>query len=473
MAASEFKAGIIFSAVAKYSNMVIQILVNAVLSRILTPADYGIVAIVQIFLAFFNMLADMGFGPAIIQNKMLDNDDVRVIFKFSLYIAVILGFIFMLLGYPVSLFYNNMVFTHIFIVLGISIFFHSLFVVPRAILLKQKDFKSVNLVVVVAGIIKGIVSIILAFLGFKYYAIIIGGIVQAGITFVIYYLQTKISPRVNIRREPLEKIWKFSRDQFSFNFIHYFSRNLDSILIGRYINPTQLAFYNKSYQISLYPNQLLAGIVTPVIQPIMSDYQHKKEYIKETYLRITRILGNIGVPLSVFCFFAASDIIIFIFGDQWHQSVPSFRILAVSIWIQMIASSSGAFYQSTNRTDLLLFSGIQSMVFDVVAIIYGIYLGTIESVAAMLVISFSLNFIVNNYLLMYKVFDSNYKELIKSLVKPLLLGAMQVGVFILLPELPFSLFVNLVIKVLIFIFIFFVGLLVTKQYKEVKEMVFN
>src|SRR5690606_27074195 len=121
--------------------------------------------------------------------------------------------------------------------------------------------------------------------------------------------------------------------------------------------------------------------VTPVIQPIMSDYEDRIDVIEKVYLRITRILANIGVPLSVFCFFAAEEIILFIFGNQWGDSVLTFRILSVSIWLQMIASTSGAFYQSANRTDLLLFSGIQSMLLNAVVIVIGVSLGRIEDVA--------------------------------------------------------------------------------------------
>lgn len=473
MAKTDFKSGIFYSAVGKYSNVVVQFIVNMILARLLTPEDYGVVAIVQIFLAFFTMLSDMGIGPAIIQNKKLSEDDIRVIFKFSIYLAVLFAILFVFLGYPVSIFYSDGVYVPIFIILGFSVFFHAVFIVPRALLLKEKDFKIVNGVDVLSSVIKGIVSIVLAFLGFKYYAIIIGGIVQAMIKFVMYYIPTKVSPKTKIRKEPLLKIWQFSRNQFGFNFINYFSRNLDSILIGRYLSSVQLGYYNKSYQLSLYPNQILAGVITPVIQPILSDYEKQLDVIKDVYLKITRILANIGIPLSVFFFFAADNIIFFLFGDQWGASIMSFRILSVSVWVQMIASSTGAIYQSTNRTDLLLVSGIQSMVFNVISIIIGVYMGTIESVSIMIVLSFTINFIFNNYLLMFKMFNSNFTELFTALKKPFILGLLQIVVFILIPELNFSVFWNLVIQGTAFIITFGIGLLVTNQFKEIKNLILN
>ncbi|QIK51206.1 lipopolysaccharide biosynthesis protein [Jeotgalibaca porci] len=466
MATNEFKTGMFFSALGKYSNVIIQLLVNAILSRILTPADYGVVSIVQIFIEFFNLLADMGFGPAIIQNKTLTDEDIGSIFKFSVYLAIVLSVVFMVLGYPVSIFYDNPTYIPIFVILGFSVLFFALLVVPKAVIQKRKDFKTVNQILVLTGVIKGIVSIIFALLGFKYYAIVIGSLVQAIINFLFYYRKTKISTRIKMDLEPIKKIWAFSRNQFSFNFINYFSRNFDSILIGRVFSAGALGYYNKSYQLSLYPNQILAGIITPVIQPIMSEFENNIQVIKNTYLKITRILANIGVPLSVFCVFVGHDIIIFIFGTQWEASVLSFQILSVSIWLQMIASSTGAFYQSSNRTDLLLFSGIQSMILNVSSIAIGVYLGGIETVAMMVTISFSINFLVNNYLLMYRIFESGYLELIKELIKPFIAGSLQLIVFFLLPDMPFNVFYNLLIKGIIFVFVFIIGLIVTGQLKE-------
>ncbi|MFJ1626547.1 lipopolysaccharide biosynthesis protein [Marinilactibacillus psychrotolerans] len=473
MAKSEFKTGIIFSAFGKYSNFVINLLINSVLSRILTPEDYGIITIVQIFLVFFDMLADMGFGPAVIQNRTLDDDDIGSIFKFSILISIALGVIFGLLGQPVNIFYDQDVFVPIFIILGFEIFFYGLMIIPRALLLKKKDFKSVNVLEVVSNIIYGVVAITLALLGFSYYSIILARVVKIFCMFSFYFTHNNINFKAKLRKEPVLKIWAFARNQFLFNFINYFSRNLDNILIGRYMGAVPLAYYGKSYQTSIYPNTLLAGILSPVIQPIMSEYQDDKEVMKNVYLRVVRLLGNLSIPLSVFCFFAGNDIILFLFGEQWVGSIPVFKILAISIWLQMIASSTGAFYQSANRTDLLLFSGIQSTVLNVAAIIFGVYIGTIESVATMVVISFSFNFIVNNYLLMYKTFDSGYQEVLVALSKPAILGAIQLGIFLLLPSITNNPFINLVVKGSLFVIGLLVGLLITKQLKELVNLVKN
>ncbi|WP_423188912.1 lipopolysaccharide biosynthesis protein [Alkalibacterium sp. f15] len=464
----QFKNALFYTALGKYSIVTVQLLVQAVLSRILTPEEYGIVAAVNIFLVFFQLLADFGLGPAIIQNKDLDSEEVNSIFSFSLYIAFGLAILFVFLGYPMSLFYGNDVFIPISRILAIAVFFYGILVVPQSILLREKNFKLVNITVVIGASVSGVISIILALLGFSYYAIIIGNTAKAFTLFVVFYIKTETKISLRFKWAPLKKIFAFSRNQFLFNFINYFSRNLDNLLIGRYFSSSALAYYDKAYQVSLYPNQVLTSLVTSVIHPILSDYEDEKDRIKRVYLRISNLLATLGMPLSVFLFFSAEEVILFLFGGQWDGSVLAFQILALSIWIQMILSSTGGIFQSGNRTDLLLLSGVLSTVFNVTGIVIGILMGQIEYVAAFLVLSFSLNLIQANYLLLIKMFQSSLLEFFKVLVKPVYLAIMQVAAFWLLPELPLNIFLSLVVKGLVFVSVWVVGLLITGEFKRLK-----
>lgn len=467
----QFKRGIFYTAMGKYSIVIVQFLVQAFLARLLTPEEFGIVSAVNIFLVFFQLLADFGIGPAIIQNKDLKRSEIDAIFGFSLYLALGLGILFVFLGYPMSLFYRNDVFIPISFILGVCVFFYGILIVPQSLLLREKNFKLVNITTVAGAITSGVVSITLALLGFSYYSIIIGNTVKAATLFIIFFIKTNSAIRLKFKWEPLKKIYSFSRNQFLFNFINYFSRNLDNLLIGRYFSSGALGYYDRAYTLSLYPNQALTSVVTSVIHPIMSDYENEKEKIKQVYLRISNLLATLGMPLSVFLFFSAEEVILFVFGSAWSPSIATFQILALSIWIQMILSSTGGIFQSGNRTDLLLLSGVLSTIFNISGIVTGVLLGEIEWVATFLVIAFSLNFIQANYLLMIKLFNSSLFEFIAVLIKPFILAMMQLIAFLLLPSLPFSIFINLVIKGFLFVGVWLIGLLLTGELKRIKNEV--
>lgn len=465
----QFKKGILYTALGKYSLVVIQLVVQAILARLLVPEEFGIVSAINIFLVFFQLLSDFGIGAAIVQNKDLSDFDINSIFSFSIYFALALAILFALLGYPISLFYNNQVFINVSYVLAITAFFYGILVVPQSLLLQKQNFKFLNMTTVIGAIIGGLTSILLAYLNFSYYAIILGNTVKAASFFAVFYSLTK--PTFNFKFDfgPLKKIYTYSRNQFLFNFVNYFSRNLDSLLIGRYFGSSQLAYYDQAYRVSLYPNQVLTSLITSVVHPIMSEYQDETDKIKQVYLKISHLLALVGVPLSVFLYYNAADIIFFLFGNQWGNSVPVFQILAVSIWAQMILASTGGIFQSGNRTDLLLISGILSTALNVVGIVIGLLLGTIESVAIALIITFFVNLIQVNYLLLVVQFRSSIFEFIKLMKTPFIVAGIELVVFIFLPALSFSHFQNLVIKGLLFAVVWVVGLLVTGEFFKLKR----
>lgn len=166
-------------------------------------------------------------------------------------------------------------------------------------------------------------------------------------------------------------------------------------------------------------------------------------------------------------FFSSNEIIIFLYGSQWNQSVLAFQILSLSIWVQMIQSSTGGFFQSVDRTDLLLLSGLLSTAVNIIGIIIGVSLGSIYWVAVMIVITFTVNFFQTNYLLLNRVFKTSVREFYTVLIKPIFIGVLEIVGFLILPQLSYGNFLNLVIKGILFVSILFIGLLATKQLNDI------
>src|SRR5699024_11938811 len=152
-----------------------------------------------------------------------------------------------------------------------------------------------------------------------------------------------------------------------------FSRNIYTILIGNFIGSGALGFYDRAYKLMLYPVQNLTHVITPVLHPVLSDYQNRTEVIYQAYEKLIKILSFLGVPISVFLFFAADEIIIILYGNQWVGSIPTFKILSISIMIQIVISSSGSIFQSTRRTELLFISGVLSTIFTIAGISAGVF----------------------------------------------------------------------------------------------------
>ncbi|MGG4548004.1 lipopolysaccharide biosynthesis protein [Rossellomorea marisflavi] len=424
---TELKKGLIITFIGKYSYFAIQLLILALLSRILTPEEFGIVAIVNVFIVFFSMLIDMGIGPAIIQNKTLKKNNLDSIFVFSVTLSAFLSLIFVLLSPYIASFYSNNELIKVCIAMSAALFTSGLNMVPQAVLLKSKRFLEINIAQVISSLVSGIVGVTLALAGFSYYSIIISLICKNFIFFIFIFRKSNLSLVRKFTFHDIKPIYSFSRNQFLFNLVNFFSRNLDNLLIGKFLSLKALGYYDKAYTMTLYPNQILTNVINPVVQPIMSQHESNPIVLKNTYFSISRILGFIGIPLSVYLYFNSKEVIFLFFGNQWAGSVGIFKILSVSVCIQLILSSTGAFFQSANRTDLLLVSGILSTCLNILSIIIGVVTKNIEYLAFILVIGFMINFVQAHYLLLKKVFFTSQKSFYAIFKIPLLIGSLVFG----------------------------------------------
>ncbi|WP_312950802.1 lipopolysaccharide biosynthesis protein [Streptococcus parasuis] len=463
--AKSFKAGVLYNALGKYSNVIIQLVVTSILSRMLSPKEYGLVAVVNVFLIFFQMIADSGIGPAIIQEKSLIKQDIQHIFTLTIYIGLLLSILFAFLGIPLSYLYKNEIYINLSFWLGLCVLFYSLSIVPQAVLSKNLRFKNINISVIISNLVSAIVGITMAYLGFGVYSLIGMNILKAALLFIFYYSQERIPFSFKTSRQSIAKIFEFSKFQFLFNLINYFARNLDNLLIGSIINSTALGYYDKAYQLSLYPNQVLSQVITPIMHPIMSNFSSDKDKLKDVFILVSRIMIALGIPISVFLSLNARDIIFFMFGENWAESVTVFRLLSLTIWLQMANSFLSSFYQSTDNTKLLFRVGNITSGINILAIIIGILLGDIENIAQMLVVSFSLVLIIS-LVYLKKFLDFTVKVYLSIILKNVLIIFPYIILEQFIFDFHFGSFYNIVASGVMLFTIWSFGMLLTKEYKN-------
>lgn len=419
MATSSIKNAVYLNAAARYSTLVLRLLFNAALARILVPEDFGVVAVAMVFTTFFSLLSDMGLGAGIIQNKELSRDDIGSIFAFSLRLGLVLMGAFALLSFPMAHFYGNQALVPVGMLLSIQLFFNTLNVVPNALLLKQKEFKKVALRILCACLTSGTVGIVLALLGLKYYALAVQAILDALFIFGWNYFSTRPPMARKPSRASLEKIRSYSSYLFGFNLVNYFARNLDNLLIGKYMGAAQLGYYDKSYKLMLYPVNNLTHVITPVLHPILSEHQDDKAYIYEKYRQVVKVLSLLGAFITPFFWFASEEIIPILYGKQWLPAIPCLQWMALAMWAQMILSSTGTIFQSLGDTRRLLWSGSMNAVLVVVFIIAGLVEGSIVAVARNVAIAYNLQFVATFYILVHLSFGFRTREFLKGLLPDL------------------------------------------------------
>jgi len=399
---------ILKSMAGRYSVYAVNLLSMIVLARLFAPEIFGTVAAVAVFYTFFQLMAEAGLGPAIINLNGLCPNDRNGLFGLTITIGLVLAALFSALG-PVFLgFYELPRVDEVVPYIAISLLFFAASIIPNALLLREQAFYRIGYAGIAAEAFSTLVTIILVQLIDPLHALAAKGTTSAITSFVIvWFMSGKTEfgrPVPGINFSAIKPMLRFSGYQFGFNFINYFSRNLDNILVGKYMGAGMLGAYDKAYQLMRYPLMLLTFAMTPAIQPVIRNHAGDPVLVELIHRSFTFKLSLIGATAGLFLYIASEWIVLIMLGSQWEEVTPIIRILSIAIPVQVVLSTGGSFFQAMNRPDLLFLSGALSAVVMVSAIVTGIIQRDIELLCWCLVVAFHINFIQAYYYMYRKVF---------------------------------------------------------------------
>lgn len=415
------------SLAGRFLTYIVQFSALAIYARIFTPEQFGIITSIQVFVIFFQMLADVGIGPAIINEKDFSSKQRDGVFTVTLMLGLLLSVIFYLFSYLLNSFYGGYEYQSIALIISFSIIFHSLSIVPITALNKDAQFIKIAKADSVAELLSLGIVYILFLLDFGVLALACKTFSQSIFRFILVRQMSSVSSlgRPNLGSEigHIKKLAGFASYQLGFNFINYFSRNLDNILIAKHIGTASLGVYDKSYQLMRYPLMLTTFAMTPAIQPVLTKIRDDVDKVVKEHNKLAERLLFISILISAFLYLNSENIVLLLLGEQWVDVVPLIEVFSFMIPIQAVLSTSGSFFQVMNRPRLLFISGLMSAVVNVTAICIGIYFGDLKSIATSLVVSFSINFI-QCYVLMFKFC---FRVSAKDFLIHLLTGALCAG----------------------------------------------
>lgn len=469
----ELLSGTFYTAISKYSGMLVSLIIAGILARMLSPEDFGTVAIATVIISFFSTFSEFGIGPAIIQNKELDKKDIQSIFSFTIWIGIIISLLFWSISWGIGNYYKNQILITICQLLSINLFFATINIVPNAIIYRNKEFKYIATRTFFIQIITGSIAILAVFLGAGIYALVISPILSALLIFLLNFRKYPLPIRLYFKIDPIKKISNYSFYQFLFNLLNYFGKNIDKLIIGKYMGMNPLGYYEKSYRLMMLPLQNVAHVLGPVMHPIFSEMQAEKKTMLLSYEKIIHFLAYISFPLSTFLFFTAREITLIIFGDQWYPSIPIFQILSICVGIQILLNTSGAIFQAGNDTRSLFICGV----FTAATFISAVYIGVIifkslKAIAILINIATLLNF-VQCYITMYKItFKTNMISFWKQLLSPCIVTCLTAGILYITSLLvnQFNIYLSITIKLVIFIIIFAIYTQLSKEFNLIKYL---
>lgn len=430
---TELLSGVFFTAVSKYANIVVSLLVTAVLSRLLVPEQFGVVALATVVISFLTIFADVGLTATIIQYKDLKKEELNSLFSLSFYFALILSLlVFVSAGY-LAKYYNEVLLQPVCQWLAVNLFFTTIAVVPNAMFYREKLFKQIAIRTSIVQLVGGSLAVLWAIMYAEVYALVVGPVLSSILLFFISYRRFPLHFKARFSLHSIAHTFSYSLYQFLFNIINFFSRNMDTLVIGKVLGPSVLGYYDKAYRLMSLPLQNITQVITPVLHPLLSGRSTERDYLMRSNESMGKILALIGFPMSIWLYFVAEELILLFFGPQWHAAVPAFSLLSLTVGIQLVLSSSGSFFQAAGDTRSLFICGVFSAILNVGVILWGtFYYRSIEAVALGLLFSFAVNFIQAYWLLYRKVFQANSLRFFKLMLKPLLFSMLLALCYVML-----------------------------------------
>jgi O-antigen/teichoic acid export membrane protein len=415
---------ILHSMTGRYLVYSIQLISMIVLARVFTPETFGIFAIIQVFSVFFALVSEMGFGPALVNETKISKNMRNGIYSFTWILGVVVAILFFALSPLISWFYNNEVYQLLVIPVAIGIVFNTAAIVPLSAFNRDKKFITIARCEAIAEITSIIVILISTKFIDPIWALSLKPLTVAFIRFILVLVgsrKTEIGmPSFGKELFYIKKILAFSKHQAGFNFLNYFSRNLDNILVGKYLGTASLGIYDKAYQLMRYPLLLLTFAMSPAIQPVMKELKHDLSKFENLHSKFIRLVSVIGLVVGFSIYFLSEYIVSILLGEQWGDVGPLLEILSVSIPIQIVMSTSGGFYQAAGRADLLLKCGLFAFFTNVTGIIIGILLNDLELLSWAVVASSFINYIQCYYIMGKYLLPSGALNTLKNILVTLI-----------------------------------------------------
>ncbi len=401
-----------WSGISQVVRLVLQFVSTAVLARLLTPKDFGLMAMIVVFTNFIMIFSDFGLTAALIQRKELNEEHLSSSFWINVLTGLFLTLLLIALAPVIANFYEEDKLTLIIMVLASTFFISSFGIVQAALIMKGLKFKSLAIIEILSVVISVAVAMFLAFSGFGVWSLVWRHISASLVTLILLWFFSTWKPNFLLKWLRVKELLNFSLNLTGFKFVNYFSRNIDNLLIGKLLGSSSLGFYNLAYRLLLFPITNISRVIGRVMFPSFSFIQEDKNKVSRGYLKVTCYIAIITFPLMIGLLVVAPQFIRVIFGSQWYRSIFLVQILAIVGLIQSIGTLNGTIYQSQGRTDLQFYVGI------IFAIIVGFSLAMglrwdIEGVTvAYAIVAFLL--IYPSFVIPFRLIDLKFKHFLKQ-----------------------------------------------------------
>jgi O-antigen/teichoic acid export membrane protein len=376
----------------------LQVAFLATLARLLSPADFGIAAAAAAFLSIVTLVAQMGVGSAIIQAPVLTDRTINVANTIVLGMGVLFFGLMEISAPLVAAWFRNDLMTPVVQVVALAGLAFAVAAVPQGVLtrgLRARDLALIDLAGSVAG--TALVAIPMAILGWGYWALVAGLIVQTCTRAVLVRLAARRPFPLILDLGEIQRLWARGA---GFSLVVLFTRiasQADRFIVGRYLPITALGLYSRANSLMGFPETLYGQVVERVAFPAIAQVQNERERLRTAYMHGLSLVAVIGMPLTVVLVAVASELVRVVLGSGWQGVIWPFRILGLAMYFRLSVRVGGTVLRGVGQPYLLAAAQLAFAVLTVAGCLFAVRYGLI-GICAAVVAATSLNYALVTFL---------------------------------------------------------------------------
>lgn len=347
-------AALFWNSLQSFGQLAINLLSLFVLSRILTPSDYGVYGILMIFISLSELIADCGIGGYLIKKKEVTEIYYDTLFIYNMSVSVLLYVIMYIAAPFLAGFYNDSNLILAIRILGVVVIIQAFSITQRTRLLKNLKFKTISLITLISAAAGFIVALVLAYRGFSFWSLIWQNIILCTTSSILYVLMNRSIPHCRFNVKVFKEQFGFGINLFASSVLQTLTNNISNNVIAKVFNIRITGLYMQANRMQSYPVSILTLIIDRTFFPILSKQSDNIELLRENVYKIQRLLYAYMMPCFTLFICFAEEIIQVVLGKQWLECTRLFQILMIASYFMLAKSMNRSVLKSLGHTFCIL-----------------------------------------------------------------------------------------------------------------------
>jgi len=353
---SKQSGGLFWSGAERFSVQAIQVILNIFIARELMPMDYGLIAMLGIFMAIAQSLTDSGISTALIQKKNKTEADFSTAFYFNVLIGMAMYAALFFSASFISAFYAIPQLEAIAKVVGLNIIISSFSVVQRALLAINFNFRMLFYASFAGVMLSGIVGVYLAYSGFGVWALVVQSLISYLVCTFLLWLFSKWIPKTGFSFKSFASLFHFGSKLLLSGLLHTIYTNMYTLVIGKKFSASDLGFYNRAFSFSSVISANFTETIARVVYPVQCDLQDNDKLLADSFFKYLRQSSWVLFPLMVGLCVLAKPFVLFALTEKWLFAADLLQILSLAYMWDTIMRLNYILLNVKGRTDYTLYS---------------------------------------------------------------------------------------------------------------------